>query len=84
MLSMWRGGRPQGRVEFHSLVIGYGTAWRPVNGSRQGTAVGKLGGGTGAKDKLDEVANPNEAGSLQQGPTALHTVPDEKIRATHA
>ena len=22
MLSMWRGGRPQVRVEFHSLVIG--------------------------------------------------------------
>ena len=33
-LSMWRGGRPQDRVEFHSLVIGYGTAWRPVKGSR--------------------------------------------------
>src|SRR6266705_2836396 len=31
-LSMWSGGRPQVWVEFHSLVIGYGTAWRPVTG----------------------------------------------------
>ena len=45
MLSMWRGGQPQERprMEFHSLVMGYGTAWRPVNRSRHGMAVGKLG-----------------------------------------
>ena len=29
---------------FHSLVIGYGTAWRPVKGSRHVMAKGKLGG----------------------------------------
>ena len=34
--SMCSGGRPQVRVEleFHFQVIGYGTAWRPVKGSR--------------------------------------------------
>ena len=29
---------------FYSLVIGYGTAWRPVKGSRHVMAEGKLGG----------------------------------------
>ena len=38
------GGRPQARVEFHSWVIGYGTAWRPVNVSRREMAEGKRGG----------------------------------------
>ena len=42
--SMCREGRPQERVgsEFQLLVIGHGTAWRPVNGSR---ATAPLGGG---------------------------------------
>ena len=51
-LSMWRGGRPQDWVEFHSLVLGYRTAWRPVKGSRQGVAVGKLGGRAAAAGLL--------------------------------
>ena len=40
------GGRPQERVGsvFQLLVIGYGTAWRPVKGSRHWIAVGKLCG----------------------------------------
>ena len=44
--SMCRGGCPQERVGlvFHSLVIGYGTEWRPVVGSRHVMVEGKQGG----------------------------------------
>ena len=40
------GGCPQERVGlvFHSLVIGHGTEWRPVMGSRHVMVEGKQGG----------------------------------------
>ena len=45
-VSMCSGGRPQVRVEFefHFRVIGYGTAWRPVYGSRHVLVEGKQDG----------------------------------------
>ena len=32
------------KLVFHSLVIGHGTAWRPVKGPRHVMAEGELGG----------------------------------------
>ena len=53
MLSIWRAGRSQVRVEFHSIVIGQRAACRPMTGSRHETVVGKLGGTAAAAGLAD-------------------------------